>query len=221
MMNCNLIEEKLGYTFRNKDILIEALTHSSSGDKSNERLEFLGDSVLDLVISKMIYLYDNNLSEGDMTLYRSSIVRGSNLAEIARNLDVDKFLIVGRSAENINIRENDSILENAMEALIGGVFLDGGYDISYSLIEKVFSNSFRKVLNRDCVEDYKSRFQEKIQKNNIQYSIEYRVKKVEGPDHDSTFHIELYLNDKFISEGAGKSKKKAEMEAAKLGLMEV
>lgn len=216
--------EKLGYTFKNEELLETALTHSSyikdmdmTPDMSNERLEFLGDAILDAVTAKMLFDRLPEASEGAMTKYRAMIVKGKSLAAIAQGLDIGSELKLGRGEEMYGGRSRVSNLENAMEALIAAVFLDGGYEAAREFIEKQFSEKIEKVLSGKPPEDHKSALQEKLQASGP-VSIKYETVREEGPEHDKTFYVRVVVDGSECGRGSGKSKKEAEQQAAGMAL---
>ncbi len=216
--------EKLGYTFKNEELLETALTHSSyikdmdmTPDMSNERLEFLGDAILDAVTAKMLFDRLPEASEGAMTKYRAMIVKGKSLAAIAQGLDIGSELKLGRGEEMYGGRSRVSNLENAMEALIAAVFLDGGYEAAQKFIERQFSEKIEKVLSGKPPEDHKSALQEKLQASGP-VSIKYETVREEGPEHDKTFYVRVVVDGSECGRGSGKSKKEAEQQAAGMAL---
>ena len=216
--------EKLGYTFKNEELLETALTHSSyikdmdmTPDMSNERLEFLGDAILDAVTAKMLFDRLPEASEGAMTKYRAMIVKGKSLAAIGQGLDIGSELKLGRGEEMYGGRSRVSNLENAMEALIAAVFLDGGYEAAQKFIERQFSEKIEKVLSGKPPEDHKSALQEKLQASGP-VSIKYETVREEGPEHDKTFYVRVIVDGSECGRGSGKSKKEAEQQAAGMAL---
>ncbi len=211
---------RIGYKFKDEGLLEKALTHSSyvkdhgmPQEASNERLEFLGDAVLEAVISRILYERLSSQGEGALTKYRSLVVRGSSLAGIARQLRIGDELVLGNGEERTGGRERSSNLENAMEAVIAAVFLDGGYEAVRELIIRNFSESIDEALNGELEEDHKSVFQEQMQKNGP-VKIKYELLGEEGPDHDKTFYVRVTVNGREFGRGSGRSKKIAEQRAA-------
>jgi ribonuclease III len=213
-------EKILNYEFRDKSFLFEALTHSSYAyenkkKKNNERLEFLGDAVLKLAVSDYLYLENPAFDEGKMTKMRALIISDKTLAEIALDKKIGKVLFVSKREERSGGRKRHSILANALEAIFGAVYLDGGYQEA----AKVIITLLQKVL--DCGEDislldFKSSFQELIQKENGTLP-KYEVVKTQGPDHKRVFVVEgnVTIKDKmFVAEGRGNTKKLAEQDVA-------
>lgn len=216
----SLFEQKIGYTFKNKGLLFEALSHSSFANEakknSNERLEFLGDSVLSIVVSKFLFEHYKHLPEGQLTKIRAGLVCESSLFEFSKVINLGDFIMLGKGEENTGGRKRPSILADAFEAVIAAIFLDGGIDEAtryvLSFIPKDLSAK-RAASNND----YKTILQEVIQKN-PEEKIEYFLKDAVGPDHDKTFTIQVKLNSNVIGEGVGHSKKQAEQLAAKEAL---
>lgn len=209
------IESKIKYQFKNRDLLKLALTHSSHIGESvnNERLEFLGDAVLELVTSEYLYQFPN-LSEGEMTKLRASIVCAESLSKAAYELSLGDYLLLGKGEVVTGGRKRKSNLANAFEAVLGAAFLDSNYETVRVIILELLNENIKLALNGDLNNDYKTALQEQIQKQSDNV-IEYVLKKSEGPEHDKTFHIELHINGVKESEGTGKSKKEAEQIAAK------
>lgn len=217
--------KKLQYLFKNKDFLYEALHHRSFVNerdiamRDNERLEFLGDAVLSLVISHALMKRYPDLKEGDLTVIRSSLVNERQLASIARSLNLGDYIFLGKGEEQTNGKEKDSILSDALEAVFAAVYLDGGYDVVFKVMESLFSEKIDSVISESEEHYYKSQLQELVQA--AHYSIPfYTVISESGPDHEKTFIVELKVG-KFITQGTGKSKKKAEQNAAKIVLGEI
>ena len=210
------LQEKLGYKFKNKDLLITALTHSSyaneKGTVCNERLEFLGDAVLGFVSAS--YLYKNcNLPEGELTKHRAARVCEKALCVFARELDIGSCLLLGKGEERMGGREKPSMLADAFEAVLAAVFLDGG-------LEKASEIALRYVARHDFLDDskdYKTILQEIVQRNKEE-SVEYVLTGETGPAHARSFTVEVHLNSNVIGTGTGKSKKIAEQQAAKEAL---
>ena len=215
--NISELEEKLNYFFKDKSILIEALTHPSSGAVVNyERLEFLGDAVLELIISDLLYLKFPKYPEGKLTKLRANIVCSKSLADIASELDLGDYLILGKGEELTGGRSKPSILENAAEALIGAVYLDGGFEKTKFIVGKLFE----KTINRKSSEpasDYKTRLQESVHKT-LKLPISYNVIDKKGPPHKTIFDVELTVGKKAVCRASGHSKKEAEQNAAKEAL---
>ncbi len=218
------LEKAMNYKFKNGHFLTRAMTHSSYSNenkkeklKNNERLEFLGDSVLGLIISEYLFSHYSNLEEGQLTKIRAKIVCEASLGEASRALKLGEFMLFGRGEELTGGRERTSILSDAFEALIASIFLDGGMECA-----RVFVLSRLKPIIEDAVQgklfvDYKTRLQEiiQVQKGN---RIKYDIVREEGPDHSKIFFTEVKLNETVIGLGSGHSKKESEQESAKEGL---
>jgi len=227
--NLSELEERINYSFKDKNLLIEALTHSSWAHEgknskiSNERLEFLGDSVLSLVISEYLYKNRKDLEEGSLSKYRAEIVCEPSLARCAREIGLGNFLLIGKGEEMTGGRERDSLLADAMEALLAAVYLDGGLEVVRNIILDLFRNIIEEVLEGLIYRDYKTKLQEVVQSMGIG-KITYELVKEIGPDHNKTFITKVRIGDVALGEGYGKSKKEAEQAAAmealvKLGIL--
>jgi ribonuclease III len=217
------ITKRLAYEFKDKGLLEEALRHSSFVNEQacqqmsdNERLEFLGDAVLNLVVSHMLFNRFPNFEEGELSRMRSNLVNETRVASVARSLDIGTHIQLGKGESLTKGREKDSILSNAFEAIIAAVYIDGGYDAAFALIEKLFSFLLEHDGNIAAEYDYKSRIQELLQTRQKEKPL-YRVIEETGPDHNKMFRIELSVND-IRTEGYGKSKKHAEQNAARKAL---
>ena len=216
------LEKKLNYTFKNSELLKNALTHSSyanenraEGISSNERLEFLGDSVLGFVTAKHLYSMQPTLSEGKMTRLRAELVCEQSLHGVALDLDLGRYLRMGHGEEKNGGRTRPSILADAVEAVIAAMFLDGGIAAPESFIE-------RMILSPESIEahhaaDYKTELQELVQQKKNQV-LTYTLIGESGPDHDKHFAVEVCLNGTVVGTGSGSSKKRAEQDAARVAL---
>lgn len=216
----NAFEQKIGYTFNDKKIIYEALSHSSFANEtkhnSNERLEFLGDSVLSIVVSNYLFEHYKHLPEGQLTKVRASLVCEGSLYEFAKTIDLGDFIMLGKGEENTGGRKRPSILADAFEAVIAAIYLDGGIEKATEYVLSFIPKdlSLKKAASNN---DYKTILQEVIQKN-PEEKIEYFLKDAVGPDHNKTFTIQVKLNSNVIGEGVGHSKKQAEQAAAKEAL---
>ncbi len=215
-------EQIIGITFQNQELLHEALSHSSYANekkktrKSNERLEFLGDSVLSIVVSQ--YLFENypNLPEGELTKIRAALVCEKSLHRFAEQISLGKHLLLGKGEEHTGGRQRPSILADAFEAVIAAIYLDAGLEAARKHILRFIPKNLME--NRSLLfGDYKTALQEVIQKN-PEEKVEYRLIAESGPDHSKTFVVEVCLNSNVIGMGMGKSKKEAEQMAAKEAL---
>lgn len=215
-------EKKIGYTFKNKNLLFEALSHSSFANEnkksrhSNERLEFLGDSVLSIVISEHLFKHFKHLPEGDLTKIRASLVCEKALFEFSKQIDLGSFILLGRGEENTGGRQRPSIVSDAFEAVIAAVFLDGGMECAREYVLGFIPKDLDKSTVKN-LQDYKTILQEIIQRN-PEEKVEYVLKGQTGPDHDRHFIVEVCLNTNVIGHGEGRSKKQAEQQAAKEAL---
>lgn len=217
------LEDRIGYHFKNRRLLLNALTHSSyaneSKDKSlcsNERLEFLGDAVLGVVTAEYLYLHLSHVPEGELTKLRATMVCEKSLHGFALEIGLGGFLLLGRGEENTHGRERSSILADAFEALTAAVFLDGGLEPAKRFLTG-FADKFYSEEIEYPVDDYKTALQEIVQKNPGE-RLEYVLVSESGPDHDKLFVVEVHLNSNVIGEGRGKSKKEAEQMAAREAL---
>ena len=219
--------EKIKYTFKSKDLIECALTHSSYSNEmrqknmfspSNERLEFLGDSVLQLVISE--YLYDNysNLREGALTRMRQQLVCEKSLERVGRGLEIGKYLNVGHGDEITGLRERTKVIADAVEALIGAVYLDSAPSNEYKrVIADIFESEIRAIFTSDRL-DYKTMLQQLVEKDGAAI-LEYKVVAEDGPEHCKCFTVEAFINNNRVGQGIAKNKKDAEMLAAKEALL--
>ena len=215
------LEEIVGYSFKSKDILDHALVHSSYINENkmnplanNERLEFLGDAVLELVTSEYIYISFPEMSEGEMTKLRASVVCESTLSKCARKHTFGEFLKMGKGETANGGRERDSILCDIFEAIIGAIYMDGGYGPAKRFILNALVDEIHSMRGLSWISDCKTHLQEQLQKNS-QEPIEYYVIREEGPDHNKIFTVELAHGGRILSQGVGKNKKEAEQDAAR------
>lgn len=213
--------ERLGYTFKEPNLLAEAFRHSSyvnelrdSGLSDNERLEFLGDAVLDLAISHILMNLFQGAREGDLSKYRAAVVNEKELCQVAGMLDLGSYILLGRGEELTNGREKPSILANTMEALLGALYLDAGFIKTKEIIHRLFLPLLSKIDSKKVNDDYKSLLQEYTQVAH-KTRPEYLLVTESGPAHDKTFTVAVCLNGKIIAQGIGKSKKESEQSAAK------
>ena len=218
------LEEKLGYAFHDPALLDEALNHSSYANehrgrriRSNERLEFLGDSVPGFVTAECLFLQHPDLPEGDLTRIRAALVCEQSLYEVARKLDLGRYLKLGRGEEAGGGRERTSILADATEAVFAAVYLDGGIQAASALIHRCLLDAEREEDVEERRRDFKTELQELVQRKADQV-LSYRMAGEQGPDHDKTFLAEVLLNGAVIGSGGGHSKKEAEQSAARAAL---
>lgn len=220
-MDINKVEESIGYKFKNKDLLINALTHTSyaheNNKESNEKLEFLGDSILEFVSSKYIYNKYPNLQEGEMTKVRATVVCEESLYKIAKLHGFGEFLFLGRSEVKTGGKNRPAILADSVEAVIAAIYLDGGLQEADKFIIENLDKEIEKATKHVGDKDYKTVLQEKLQEHG-EVKIEYEIINETGPDHDKYFEAQVKCNGKILAQGKGKSKKEAHMHAAKKAL---
>ena len=213
-------EENINYTFKNKDLLKTALVHTSYAYekkiKSNERLEYLGDSILEFISSEYLFKNYNNLSEGEMTKVRAYSVCENSLYEVALKLNFSDFLYLGKSEQNEKTPKK-AILADSVEAIIAAIYLDSDIEEARKFILDNLKNTIEFASHNVGLKDYKTVLQEKLQVNG-DIKITYRIINESGPDHKKTFTAEVECENKILATGKGKSKKLAEMEAARKAL---
>ena len=217
------LEEKIGVKFSNQDLLLQALTHRSYINENpkwhldhNERLEFLGDAVLELVVTE--YLYNNYPNpEGELTNWRAALVNSIMLAKISSKFDLNNYVLLSRGEARDTGRARQYILANAVEAVIGAIYLDQGYKVCDKFIKKFVLDELRGVLESGSYKDYKSLFQEQAQER-AGITPTYEVIKEWGPDHAKHFHVGVYLEKELMGEGSGPSKQDAQQAAAESAL---
>lgn len=220
-MNIEQMEKNIGYKFKNKELVQKALTHTSyayeHGVESNEKLEFLGDSILEFVSSEYMYNKYTNLKEGEMTKVRATVVCEDSLYKIATKHDFSDFLNLGKSEIKSGGNKRPAILADSVEAVIAAIYLDGGLEPAKKFIIENLKEEIELATKHVGQKDYKTVLQEDLQKNG-DVKIEYKIINEKGPDHDKTFEAQVALNGKILATGIGKSKKEAEMHAAKKAL---
>lgn len=222
MEDIEKFEEILNYKFKDRNLLVQALSHSSYANEkkksrvSNERLEFLGDSVLSIVVSQYLFEHLTHIAEGELTKLRASLVCEKSLYLFAKQIHLGDFILLGKGEENTGGRERTSILADAFEAVIAAIFLDGGLEAASKHILRFIPEDIQR-LKKPAFSDFKTILQEIVQKN-PEEKAEYVLAGEEGPDHDKRFVVEVHLNSNVIGEGIGKSKKEAEQMAAKQAL---
>lgn len=216
------LEKKINYKFNNKSLLTEALTHASytheaskKKAKCNERLEFLGDAVLSIISAEYLYNKYPEAQEGELTKTRSSLVCTESLSDFARSINLGDYLVMGKGAMLRNDFERPTVLENAFEAIIAAIYLDGGMEEAKKFVLPFLQKDIS--INRFPFKDYKSMFQIVIQQNPDEI-FQYRLVDEYGPDHDKKYVVELYVNSNLVGKGTGTSKKNAEQAAAKQAL---
>ena len=217
------LENKIGYHFKNQALLREAITHSSYANehkaqhiKYNERLEFLGDAVLSIVVSDYIFKHCPELPEGELTKLRASLVCERTLFEFAKKIDLGSYLILSKGERHNGGAERPSILSDAFEALIAAIYIDGGIEPAAKHILNFVIPAIKKK-KKKRVKDYKTTLQEIVQKNPGE-RLEYVLTGESGPDHNKHFTVEVHLNSNVIGKGGGRSKKEAEQQAAREAL---
>lgn len=222
MESIEKFEKTIGYTFKNKKLIYQALSHSSFANErkiaggSNERLEFLGDSVLSIVVSEYLYRHLTHIAEGDLTKLRASLVCEKSLHVFAQKIDLGSYLMLGKGEENTGGRERPSILADAFEAVIAAIYLDGGLEAASRHILRFLPEDIQHQ-KKPAFNDFKTILQEVVQKN-PEEKVDYILAGEEGPDHNKRFVVEVCLNSNVIGKGKGRSKKEAEQLAAKEAL---
>jgi len=226
MANNNIaeLEDKITYTFQNKNLLRLALSHSSySNEKkmnrlaNNERLEFLGDAVLEVISSEFIFLNYKNMNEGEMTKFRASLVCEPSLAICAREIGLGDYLLLGKGEINTGGRERDSILSDALESVIGAIYLDGGFTNAKEFVQKFVLSD---IEHKQLFYDSKTILQEIVQ-SKFKEPLRYELLGEEGPDHDKTFTAAVLIGEMQVGTGKGRTKKAAEHEAAYQAILEL
>lgn len=216
------LQKDLNYFFKNEDLLITALTHSSYANENklgvedyNERLEFLGDTVLGLIVSQYLYKKYPHFPEGELTKIRAKVVCESSLAKAAEKLDLGKYLLLGKGEEATGGRSRESILADASEAITGAIYMDSDFEtVNILLLEKFELDIVHAVFKGNLFIDYKTELQEILQKTN-KSRLQYLVYKEEGPDHNKVFYMNVIVNEVIIGTGVGRNKKESEQAAAK------
>ncbi len=220
-------EAKLKYIFNDIKLLKMALTHKSYAyeqvnpnyDSYNERIEFLGDAILEHIISDILFSQVPELPEGEMTKKRAAIVCEASLSKAFQRIGGHEYIYLGKCEQNSNGNMKAAIIADAFEAVLGAIYLDGGYDIARDICLELLDKEIKTVLSGGTLNtDYKTQLQELLQRHGS-VKIEYRLQKEEGPEHDKLFTIDLYFNGEKIGEGQGRSKKIAEQEAAHYALL--
>lgn len=223
--NLNELEKKLGLIFKNKNLLLNSLIHRSYLNEhknfflpSNERMEFLGDSLISLGLSLYLFYHYSSLSEGEYTDIKAASVRAETLAKVAKNLSLGKYIFLSKGQLKEGGQNNINILADTFEALICAIFLDSNFEITYSFLRKhLFKKYVDRIIEKKLYVSPKTIFQEFTQKKYKQIPF-YKLLEEKGPSHQKTFKVGLFINGKKISEGIGKSKKEAEENAAKIAL---
>lgn len=225
MKDFSSFEEKIGIKFKNPDLLKQAVVHRSYINEHpefelyhNERLEFLGDAVLEIVTTEFLFNNYPDTPEGDLTNWRASLVNSKMLARVAEEIELEKYLYLSKGeARDKNSKARKYIIANAVEALIGAIYLDQGIKAATKFISRRMLSKLDNILAEELYLDPKSKFQEKAQET-YKITPHYRVLSEAGPDHDKNFKMGLYLKDKLIAEGEGSSKQEAQVDAAQKGI---
>ena len=223
-MDFSKLEEKISYKFKDRDLLKESLTHRSYLNENpswhlpnNERLEFLGDAVLELATTEELYNRYPESQEGELTSYRAALVNYQMMATIAKEIGLENFVLLSRGEAKDMGRARDVILANAMEGLIGAIYLDSDYLGAKKFVKAFVLSHLAEVIAKGLYEDAKSLLQEKSQAD-LKITPNYKVISEKGPDHSKIFEVGVFLNDKMVAIGSGQSKQDAEVEAAKRAL---
>ena len=222
MKDINELLKKIGYEFHDRSILTNALTHSSYSSEhkmdyasNNERLEFIGDAYVDAAVGAELFRIMESAPEGVLSKNRADVVREESLADAAREIDLGDYIYMGRGEESTGGRNKDSILADAFEALIGAIIIDGGYDAGKRVILDLLNEKIGLAVAGKLRQDYKTMLQEK----NHDVRIKYNTVSESGPDHNKTFNVEVMAGTRVLGSGSGKSKAKAEQDAARDALM--
>lgn len=224
MKDFSQLEKKLNLKFKNKDLLIQAFCHRSYLNENpnfyldhNERLEFLGDAVLELVVTEYLYKKYPKESEGELTNWRAALVNAKMLSEVAKELGFNDFLLLSKGEEKEKGKARHYILANTFEAFIGAIYLDQGYKVCHDFIKKYLAVKLPEIIEKELFKDAKSLFQEEAQER-AGITPVYRVLREWGPDHAKNFVIGVFLDSELVAQGEGSSKQEAEESAAKNGL---
>jgi len=224
MKDFSVLEKKLNLFFKNKDLLVKAFCHRSFLNENkklnlehNERLEFLGDAVLELIVTEYLYKKYPEKSEGELTNWRAALVNSKMLSEIANNLGFNDFLLLSKGEQKEKGKSRIYILANTFEAFIGALYLDQGYKICKNFVEKNLIVRLPEIIKKGLFKDTKSRFQEEAQER-VGITPTYKVLEEFGPDHAKHFIVGVFLKDELVATGEGSSKQEAELEAAKKAL---
>ncbi len=220
-----ILEEKIAYSFSDKEFLLLALTHSTYayehrkfGIVSNQRLEFLGDAILDFIVGEEIYKRKSSWDEGKLSKHRALVVCEKTLAKVAEQLSVGELLFLGKGEEGTGGREKISTLADTMESLFAAIYLDGGFEAAKKVVLSCLSPYIDQALKGDLVFDYKSKLLEKAQMKNAQHQVLFEVVREIGPVHDRIFEVAVLIDGTEVVRAEGRSKKQAEQEASRLAL---
>ena len=215
------LQESIGYRFQNEELLLRALTHRSAEGENNERLEFLGDSILNVAISVGLFQRFPEIDEGLLTRCRARLVRQKTLAEAARNIGLNRFILLGDGAVRSGGADRDSILADVVEALIGAVYLEAGFDLATTVVKKLLQQEWESIDPTTLVKDPKTQLQEQLQKGGHPLP-KYEIKETRGDPHQREFLVECILETPASHYcGKGSSRQKAEQNAAQLALYEL
>lgn len=215
------LEESIGYKFKGTKLITEALTHKSSKRAfNNERLEFLGDAVLDLIVGEYLYHEFSNVAEGDLSKLRASLVNEKSFEKLAKSINLGKYIYISVAEENNNGRDKSSLLANAFEALIGCIYLESGLECVKNISLKLLHDTYPKIDLDSIFKDYKTTLQELTQ---AKFGVipKYEVVKAVGPDHNKIFTVEITIASKVVGTADGKSKKEAQQKVAKIALIKL
>ncbi|RLA62293.1 MAG: ribonuclease III [Epsilonproteobacteria bacterium] len=221
MTDYSHLEKRLNYTFKDKQLIIEALTHKSDKKPyNNERLEFLGDAVLDLIVGEYLFNKFPKSDEGVLSKIRASLVNESGFTLLAREINLGSYIYLSSAEENNNGRDKSSLLSNAFEAIIGAIYLEAGLLVSRNIAVELLEYCHPKIDLQSLSKDYKTALQELTQATHGVTPI-YEILGSSGPDHKKEFEIAVILDDKMIAKAKGKSKKEAQQKAAEIALKEL
>jgi len=219
-----ILQDRIKVEIRNKDLLRTAFVHKSYMNEhrnedieDNERLEFLGDAVLELAVTKHLYEKHPNQAEGEMTAFRSALVKGKQLAEVGKDLNLGAYLHLSKGEDKSGGRDKNYIIANTLEALIGAIYLDHDYDTAEGFIQRFILEKLDEIIEKGLHIDSKSQFQEEAQ-DKLATTPHYEVLNEEGPDHEKVFTMAAYIGEEKVAEGTGPSKQKAEEAAAENAL---
>ena len=224
MVNFSDFEKKINVSFKNKDLLMQAFIHRSyinenggTGLSHNERLEFLGDAVLELIVTDFLFKKYPTYTEGELTALRSALVNAIIISEVASVIGMNDYLLLSKGESKDNGKARQYILANTYEALVGAIYLDGGYNVADKFITKTLLPHTEEIVAKKLWRDAKSLVQEKAQEF-VEVTPSYKVLSESGPDHDKHFNVGIYFGTDLIAEGRGKSKQEAEQKAAESAL---
>ncbi len=222
MKNVKELLTRIGYEFNDEALLTNALTHSSYSSEhrmeyasNNERLEFIGDAFVDAAVGAELFRIMKDAPEGVLSKNRADVVREESLADTARGISLGDYIYMGKGEESTGGRDKDSILADAFEALIGAIIVDGGYNAGKDITLSLLSDKIELAVAGKLRHDYKTMLQEKLQEKNHEQKIKYNTVSESGPDHNKTFTVEVVIGSRRLGQGTGKSKAKAEQEAAR------